>query len=402
MKDGTKIDTCGVVCMLRIINDEGGPDAFSSISVRDWVSKETVHAGDATYVIGSNLIPDMLPNIIAFKNIDDARAFREKEEGNILNFTQALMSISPMGMTMPARIKPAILPPAGAFGVGVGYMHMTMDKVKIGNDTEDPDDFIERPGQMMGPKKMESNGEMLMLNYGISNKLALSMKWAYLDKKMEMYKMGGSKTETINNSGFGDIDLTLRYNLWHNTYYSRFFTLLAGTSLPTGNFDDAHINRPGFQVGTGAFSFAGGLLFSHRYSDLWFHYLASYTTKLENSEDYKFGDEVRFGAAVHYTPNYNLMMGLEVDAVNSAKNEYQGENVDNTGGFRSKLSAVVDWKFLTALGGNFSLRLIGGIPIYEDLNHYTTTGMMSMEKVQMGGGYFTNIMINFKRRFSVF
>ncbi len=209
MKDGTKIDTCGVVCMLRIINDEGGPDAFSSISVRDWVSKETVQAGGATYVIGSSLIPDMLPNIIAFKNIDDARAFREKEEGNILNFTQALMSISPMGMTMPARIKPAILPPAGAFGVGVGYMHMTMDKVKIGNDTEDPDDFIERPGQMMGPKKMESNGEMLMLNYGISNKLALSMKWAYLEKKMEMYKMGGSKTETINNSGFDDIDLTL-------------------------------------------------------------------------------------------------------------------------------------------------------------------------------------------------
>ena len=44
-----------------------------------------------------------------------------------MSFTQALLSISPMGMTMPTRINPAVPPPRGVMGVGVGYMYMNMD-----------------------------------------------------------------------------------------------------------------------------------------------------------------------------------------------------------------------------------------------------------------------------------
>jgi hypothetical protein len=60
---------------------------------------------------------------------------------------------------------------------------------------------------------------------------------------------------------------------------------------------------------------------------------------------------------------------------------------------------VISWRFLTALGGNFNLRFAGGVPIYEDMDHFTTMGM---EKVQLGGGYFVNATISFKRRFPMY
>ena len=341
----------------------------------------------------------MMPNIIAFKSNEDAEAFKAKEGGEILDFTQALLSISPMGMTMPTRIKTAVLSPKGSLAAGVGYMRMTMDTVKLGSDNVDPLEFVRRPGQMMSPKEMTADSEMLMITYSITDDLSLGVNAAYFEKRMESYKQGGAVTETTKNDGFGDIDLTFRYNLWKNTFYSKFFSLLLGTTLPTGDFKAEFINMPALQIGTGAFTFTGGLLFSHRYADFWFHYLTSYTAVLENDDDYKFGDTSRFGVAVHYTPNYDLMLGLEIDAAYAAKDRYQGSSVNNTGGLRSNLAGVAEWKFLTAIGGTFSVRGSGGVPIYENLN-YNTVGQSY--KAKLGGGYFVSGSINFSRRFPVF
>lgn len=399
LKNGEKHETCGVACMLRLVNDRSGPDAFSSIEARDWVTKDYLPAAEATYVIGSRIVPDMMPNIIAFRNSGDAEAFKTKEGGEILNFTQALLSISPMGMTMPSRIKTAVLSPKGALAVGGGYMRMTMDTVKVGSESVDPLEFVRRPGQLMGPKKMTVDSEMLMVNYGIRDDLSLGVNTAYFDKTMESYKMGGAVTETTENDGFGDVDVTFRYSVWKNSYHSKFFSLLIGTTIPTGDFKKDFVNMPGLQVGTGDFTFTGGLLFSHRYKDFWFHYMATHTFVLENSDDYKFGDTTRFGAAAHYTPTYDLMMGLEVYGDYAAKDEYLGAKSGSTGGFRNNLAGVAEWKFLTALGGNFSIRGSGGIPIYEDLNHFAVG---QSEKVKMGGGYFYSATINFSRRFPVY
>ena len=396
LKTGEKQETCGVACMLRIINDKGGPGAFTSIMVHDWATKNSVHAAGATYVIGSKIIPDMLPNIIAFEKKSDAETFKAKEGGALLDFTQALMSIAPMGMTMPTRIKTAVVSPKGSFAAGIGYMHMEMDKVKLGSRTKDPLAFVQKSGQMMGPKEMTSDADMVMLSYSLTDDLSLGLSEAYLKKKMESYKMGGAVTETTNNDGLGDVDVNLRYGLWKDVYYSKFFSLFAGTTLPTGEFKKEYINMIGLQNGTGAPSFTGGLLYSQRWWDLWFHAMTSYTTGLENGDDYRFGDTARAGAAMHYTPTYDLMMGLEIDGANYDKDEYKDIRLGNTGGFRSNIAAVTQWRFLTAFGGNFSLRVLAGIPIYEDLNHFKVG---QSEKVKMGGGYFGLATINFSNRF---
>jgi nitrous oxide reductase accessory protein NosL len=395
-KDGRQVSTCGVACMIRLVNDAGGPDAFKAITVRDFETGETVAAAAATYVIGSKVVPDMLPNLIAFGSSERAREFQDKEGGELISFTQALLSISPMGMTMPARIKSAVLPGRGTLATGIGVMYMTMDEVKLGSDSIDPLAFVQRPMQMMGPKKMETRGEMLMVSYGLSDRINVDLQLADLHKEMEMYIMGGKAVSTTKNNGIGDLTLNLRYNIWKDTMYRRFLTLLAGTTIPTGEFETEFLNSPGMQTGRGDFSGTVGLIFSNRFRDLWFHYMVSQTAFLENSDDYKFGDVTHFGAAVHYTPNYDLLLGMEVDGTDSQANEFHDIKIGNTGGFRSYLTGVGNWKFLTALGGNFSVRLAGGLPLYEDMDHLTSG---SPEKVQLGEGYFYNFMLSFKRRF---
>jgi len=69
------------------------------------------------------------------------------------------------------------------------------------------------------------------------------------------------------------------------------------------------------------------------------------------------------------------------------------------GGTRTNLTFVADWRFLTALGGNFSVRASIGLPIYEDLNHQRVG---AREQVQLGGGFYSSIVINFATRFPYF
>ncbi|MCB2183355.1 MAG: nitrous oxide reductase accessory protein NosL [Desulfobulbaceae bacterium] len=395
--DGKLVQSCGLACLLRLVVDEGGPDAFKSLLVKDFLSEKTLQAQEAIYVLSSKIIPDMLPSIIAFQDRAEAQHFKDAYGGELVTFSQALLTISPTAMTMPARIKTAVLPAKGSSGIGLGVMQMKMDTVKVGSDSVEPGDFIERPGQMMGPKEMKADGTMLMGTYGVTDTLTLDANASYLDKEMEMYTMGGNRTVTDKNSGLSDVSISLRYNFLKSIYYNHFTTLLAEVSLPTGDFEEEYIAKPGLQMGTGDFTFGGGLLYTYRYKDFWLHSMAGYTHKLENSDNFKFGDEARLGVALHYTPNYDVMVGVEADTVHYDRNELDGDDVGNSGGSRSMLTGVASWRFLTALGGNFNLRLTAGLPLYEDLNHTT---QMGMESVQLGGGWFGSVSLSFKRRFA--
>ena len=396
-KNGKESVTCGVACMMRLIADAGGPDAFTEIMVRGFRSGKSIKAQDAFYVIGSDTVPDMLPNLIAFADRHAAEEFARSHGGEVLGFSQALLSISPMAMTMPARIKAAAIPAKGGSMIGLGHMEMKMDEVALGSDHIDPADLVRRPGQMMGPKEMITRTDMFMVSHSVTDDDNLAIKIPYIEKEMEMYQMGGTKVSTMENHAVGDIEVSWRHNLWKNAYYSRFFTGLAGITLPTGDFSTEWLGSPGMQTGRGAMSFTAGALYSQRMGDFWLHAALTYKHSLENSDDYQFGDETGLGAALHYTPNYDLLVGLELDGKHYAKNEYRGDKQDNTGGFRSFATLVANWKFLTALGGNFSIKGTYSLPIYEDMNHYVKMGM---EKAQMGGGYMSSVAVSFKRRLS--
>lgn len=391
-KEGRETATCGVADMIRFIEDSGGPDAFTSIQVTDWNSGRKTAASSATYVIGSDLVPDMIPNVIAFSSKEEAEHFIQKHGGATVSFTQALLSISPVGITMPTRINQAVPPPQGALSIGVGYMYMNMDDLMIGSDSVSFDEYLARITTLkmpMGPKEMTSKGPMFMLGYGITDKLSTMIKASYLDKEMimQMSMMGKTSYPTTRSHGLTDIDVKLRYNIWRDTYYSKFFSLMGGVTLPTGDFDKNLRSKPGLQLGIGTVGYYGGLLASARYGDFWFHTEASYTVKPENNDDYDFGDIAKIGLAAHYTPNPDFMIGLETDYTNTDKDEDQGVVNNHSGGKKAIAAVISNWRFLTALGGNFNLKVSAGVPYYEDVNAYG-----------LGGNYFANTMVSFKRR----
>lgn len=390
-KDGTVERTCGGADMLRLVADAGGADAFSSVIVHDWASGKEIAAADATYVIGSDLVPDMIPNIIAFADESSANAFIAEHGGAVLTLSQALQSISPMGMTMPNRVNSAVPPPKGSMSVGAGYMSMKMDNLKMGsNDVSVAQFKASTPMTVaMIPKKMESSGPMVMANYGITDRLALTAKISDLDKTMtsEM-KMNGMERVT-KNSGITDLDLKLRYNLWRDNYYSKFITLMANTTLPTGDFDTDYISMHGLQMGTGSINLGAGVLGSMRFGDFWLHGELSHLVNRENGNDYDFGDATKLGAALHYTPTYDVMLGLELDATDTGKNEFKDIARDNSGGRAVSLTAVASWRFLSALGGNFNLNGSYGAPLYQDVNWYG-----------LEADYAATVMLNFSHRFN--
>jgi nitrous oxide reductase accessory protein NosL len=420
-KDGRKEHTCGMACMLRLVEDAGGPSAFTSIRVHDWSSGEEVDAQSAYYVIGSNVIPDMLPNYIAFSTREAAEAFAGKEKGEIITFAQAIEDVSPAGTTSPFRIRTAVTPGRGNFSTGFVYGYVTRNSVKMGSSSTNPSNFISgNRAQPKAPDQFRGYQQGLFFNYSPMDDLALFMNVPWYERRQTTLvrnpSIGRISSVPATEDGIGDIDLEARYNLWHATFYDQFVTLLVRTSLPTGEFDgsrtlDAMTGRylvsqaPALQLGQETATVGGGLLYSQRWKDFWFHGSAVYNFNAENHDDYKFGDNVVVGAALHYTPNYDLMLGLEADVSYAWKNEDQGFKIGNTGGTRSNLAFVFDWRFLNVLGGNFKLRGSAGFPVYENLNYREMVNPASNQpfnQVQLGGGFFANLAITWTTRFNPF
>jgi hypothetical protein len=222
----------------------------------------------------------------------------------------------------------------------------------------------------MVPKKMETSGAMVMANYGITDRLSITAKISDLDKTMTSEMRGNGMEKITENSGITDLDLKLRYNLWRDNYYSKFVTLMANVTLPTGDFDTDFINMPGLQMGTGSINLGAGMLGSIRFGDFWVHGELSHLVNRENGDGYNFGDVTKLGAALHYTPNYDVMLGMELDATETGKNKLNGVTRENTGGRVVTMTAVGSWRFLSALGGNFTLNGSYGAPLYQDVNWY--------------------------------
>lgn len=417
-KDDSKEYTCGVACLLREVEDAGGISELKSAKVTDWVSGELVNADEATYVVGSNVIPDMIPNYIAFAKRAEAEEFAAKEGGEVIDFFVAYQDSSPVGTTAPFRIRTAVTPGAGNFSVGMVYGYTQKDSIKNGSGSSDAGEFIHgNRGQKLAPEEVQIHSQALTFNYSPTDSLALFMNIPMAERRTRTLTQAtpGRFGETVaDESGIGDILLEGRYNFWHSTRYDKFASLLLGTTLPTGDFDGARTRNaqlgrslvtrgPALQSGKETATFTGGLLYSQRWKDIWLHTSALYNANPENDDRFKFGDVVTGGLALHYTPNYDLMFGIELDASYTQKNEDMGYKIGNSGGVVSNLAFVGDWRFLNAFGGNFKLRGSVGLPIYEDLNSQRVTyrqnnQQFNLTQVQPGDGFFGNLAIQWTFR----
>lgn len=394
MKDGERHLLCGVACLARIKADR--PDDVAEEYVTCWITGERVSAADAFYDAGSSIVPDMIPNIIAFKELSEAQKFRDEKGGDVINISDVREITSPFGMTLPIRLIPAATPPRGVFALGFGHMLGYAGKTLQGSDEVDPYSIASNPaGPGKAPDSMLKYAMMLKAGYALHDDLFLMVSVPYLYRKMKGYMRTDSDVSQVefSESGIGDVKLVARYRPFHDRYYRYHFGFNAGVDFPTGKFSEDRMikGQHGLQLGREAFSFFLGSAFSFRYSDFWLHFTALYEfNEIENKYEFIFGDKFKSGMAFHWTPSYKTLVGFELDMADESQAEYNGEKsvpIMNTGSTRFFANIVCSQRLFTAMGGNINLQALVGTPLYQDV-----------EGTQLGGTVHGSLAINYKAR----
>ncbi len=356
---------CGVACAIRAINEKGGYDAVKSANATAWTTQEPVAMKDATYVIGSSLIPDMLPNIMAFGSEEEAKKYMAESGGKIEPLDELFVGTSYRGLTAPFRIPPAAVPSAGVFNVGLNYNTRTMDPLMSDSSTISNEEGLK--SRTMVPETMTGSMTTLGIGYGVTDDLFCQVNIPDISKSQTAVNRKGVLSNT-SNTGLGDITLVNRWRFWHDTKYDRHLGVLAAVSFPTGDYRNDLRDKPTMQLGTGAFGFTPGLLYSQHSGQFWFHAAAMYVFNQKNPDDYQFGDGYRAGLAIHWLPNTSDLLGFEYDIDNSFCNFYKGKEVPNTGRSSAYYNLVYQRKIALCWGGNMNLNLLYGIPAYQRVN----------------------------------
>jgi nitrous oxide reductase accessory protein NosL len=363
--DGKSEAYCGVACAIRAINERGGYDAVKTAEVTAWTTQERVAMKEATYVIGSNLVPDMLPNIMAFGSEDSAKKYIAESGGKIEPLDELFVGTSYRGLTAPFRIPPAAVPSAGVLNVGLNYSTRSMDSLMNGATTISNEEGLKT--RAMVPETMNGSTTMLQVGYGVTDDLFCQVNMPDISKTQWAVNRKGVVSETTN-TGLGDISLVNRWRFWHDTNYDRHLGLLAAVNFPTGSYKTELRDKPTMQLGTGAYGFMPGLLYSQHSGQFWFHAAIMYLFNQQNSDNYKFGDGFRAGLAIHWLPNTSDLLGIEYDIDNSFCNFYKGNEVPNTGRSSAYYNLVYQRKVALFWGGNLNLNLLYGIPAFQRMN----------------------------------
>ncbi len=382
-KNGKESYYCGVACGFRDINDHGGLEAVKEGCATDWIRQKPIDFRQATYVIGSDLIPDMIPNILPFASHEEAERFIRKHGGKIESLESLLALISPVGMTVPFRIPPAATPPKNVFAVALGYREIRKDNLISGSsDISYAEAFTSKP---MRPKKMTADITFLKMVYGFTDNITLSAVVPRLDKELTIRtKKGGEIKKT--RSGIGDIALNVRWRLYHDAYFNKHFGICFGATLPTGDYDKSYPTA--LQLGKGSVSLTGGAMWSQHIGKFWFHSSLLYIHNFENCDDFQFGDGLKGGVAFHFTPTPDNVVGLELDGSFSERSQLNGEDIHDSGGKHVYATLVTHNRIFLVWGGNLNVRGMFGIPLYEDV-----------KGVQLGEKYHWMVGLTWKRRF---
>ena len=270
--DGTRIGVCSLHCAALAIASHPGSKP-KAILVADYNTKELINAETASWGIGGNKPGVMTGNAKwAFARKEDAENFRLENGGHITGFDEALQTaytdlgndtkrvqshgeaamgeehmhmnhdMSHMGPGAQMLFNPAFgddiyhTHPADMWMVNYKFMRETKHGLRAGTDNVDQNNVSpvgHKPfGYMMTPTYMTMDMQMLMVMYGLTDKLTLMATGSYESMSMDMLmNMGkGNKDDTpMHTNGIGDTELRSIYGIGKN------FVTSLGVSLPTGD-----------------------------------------------------------------------------------------------------------------------------------------------------------------------
>lgn len=186
---------------------------------------------------------------------------------------------------------------------------------------------------------------------------------AYVPYGIHTMEVAGSPTETI--SSIGDMTVLANYNIVNTAASEHAFKhnwfAGGGIKLATGKYQQRNSSRimlaPGFQVGTGAYSFIANTIYTVRYKNVGFNANAQYKVNGTNELDYRFGNQFNASALFFYWKNIGqtvLLPNAGVSAETMQTDTQYDRDVENTGGQNLFATAGADlyWKKF-GLGGYY-------------------------------------------------
>jgi hypothetical protein len=200
------------------------------------------------------------------------------------------------------------------------------------------------------------------------------------------WSLSGDEAQTADNTGIGDIDLSVRWFFLRTMSLSAMsrhdLGLTAGTTLPTGP-NDASENGMRLddhaQLGTGSFGpYFGATYAYHR--DPWNLFVSGTAqVRTTNSFDYHYGSAVRWSVRGDYRIVERFAIELGLDGRYAVMDTLAGEDQVNTGGLL--LAAAPG--FTVNVADNLWMRGRVQIPFATSLNGDQSVGPTFFASVQM-------------------
>lgn len=421
--DGTTTGVCSIHC--AAVEMKQNPDKkVASLMVADYLSKNLIDAKKAIWVIGGSKEGVMTSSAKwAFEKEKDAQSFVQENGGKVTGFDEVMKAADEesdkghgaghqghaghsghaghdMGPGSQMLFNPGFgddiyhTHPAGMWMVNYKFMHMNMSGLRDGTSNVGNDSVGFKRNKpysyMMIPTDMTMDMHMMMVMYGITDRLTVMAMANYQKNSMDMLMdMGPMKPITpeapMKTEGFGDTELRVLYKI------NKHFTGSLGLSLPTGSISETitmmhqEYRAPyDMQLGSGTYDLKPSLTYSALSDDAKWNWgaQAMYTLHMgENSNDYTLGNSLKvtswlqraFGPATSWLRlAYNdtgRIRGRDAE-INKLIHPATGTGAptpdadpDNYGGRR--LDGLLGVSYTK---GPVSIGIEGGLPLYQYLN----------------------------------
>ena len=217
------------------------------------------------------------------------------------------------------------------------------------------------------PKEKEIFVNNFIARYGLIDNLELKIKIPFKDMAMERQEPV-TKPE-FDNSGLGDTTIWGRYQILSQKKKDPVFWWAgAGLNIPTGKTDAERNGKTDpmtMQVGDGSWDPIIDMAVTKKIGHWKLNGYTSYTFSNEGDNDYRWGDTFQFDLSTVYCLNKYIALDLELNNVWKDKDEMDGNEIGNTGGFQMYLTPGIH---LMWPGTKHHIALGVPITVYRDLN----------------------------------
>jgi len=284
----------------------------------------------------------------------------------------------------------------GAWMVEYRFMRMEMDGLLDGTDSVSTEEIsgVTMPmgggnmtktagkNYLMAPTEMTMDMHMLMLMYGITDKVAVMGMLNYVKNDMDMVmhmtmpsSMVVDRQSDMQTSGIGDTQIGAMYQVDNGLVGSVML------SVPTGSIDEkvtmmGNRVQAGYpmQLGSGTYDLIPSITYNKKLNGWTYGGQAEYTYRIgENDNDYTLGDRLELSAWAKYSLDSTLNLAARLDIIDWDKIDGKDDDIavmmsptndpDAQGGTRLDLTLDVSKRF-----GAHTAGLAYGVPIRQDLN----------------------------------